>query len=56
MSELQIVQIVALLGWLVIVGSALASHRLSWSKGVRLALSWAAIFLGVYLLFDALAS
>ncbi|HSG33105.1 MAG TPA: hypothetical protein VLA37_01115 [Sphingomonadaceae bacterium] len=41
------ISIVALLGWLVLAGSALAAYRLSWKKGILMALIWAAIFAGV---------
>ena len=51
MSE-NTVQIVALLGWLILAGSALASYRLSWSKALRMGLIWAAIFTAVALLFS----
>jgi len=44
------VSIVALLGWLVLAGSAFASYQLSWSKTFQLMLAWAAIFLGGFLL------
>ena len=52
MNEFETVHIVALAGWLILAGSAFASHRLSWSKALRMALVWVAIFLGVFLLFD----
>lgn len=37
-------------GWLFLVGSALASFRLGWGKMARMALTWLAIFGGLYLL------
>lgn len=43
------VSIVAMLGWLILAMSALASYRLTWRKGIVLALTWAAIFTGVAL-------
>jgi len=46
------VQLVALLGWFILTGSAVASYRLGWKENVRLALIWAGIFLGVALLFS----
>ncbi|ABC63340.1 hypothetical protein [Erythrobacter litoralis] len=49
MNQFDTVQIIALLGWLVLAGGALASYRLSWKSGLRLALIWATIFLSVYL-------
>lgn len=50
----QIVSIVALLGWLILVSSALASFRLNASQVVRLVLIWAAIFLGAFILVSFL--
>ena len=44
------VSIVALLGWLILAGSALASYRMSWGKFAQLALTWLAIFVGLFLL------
>lgn len=52
MTEYSIVQIISLLGFLILALSALASHRLNWSKAVRMGLIWVAIFLGVGLLFS----
>ena len=49
MTEGSIVQIVALVGWLVLVGSALASYRLEWKSALRMALVWGAIFASVFL-------
>ncbi|MGB3469465.1 MAG: hypothetical protein WBA51_01420 [Erythrobacter sp.] len=45
-----IISIVALLGWLILAGSAFASFQLSWGKTLQLMLVWAAIFLGGLLL------
>ena len=56
MMEHSIVQIVALLGWLILCGSALASHKLDWSKGLKLALTWVAIFLGCFVIFGLVLS
>ena len=52
MNETDAVQIVALTGWLILVGSALASHRLNWSKALKMVLVWMAIFLSVFLVFS----
>lgn len=51
MSE-SAVQIIALVGWLILAGGALASYKLSWGKAVRMGLVWAAIFVSVALLFS----
>lgn len=51
----QIVAIIALLGWLVLVGGALASYRLGASKMIRLALIWLAIFVGGFVIVSLLA-
>ena len=45
----QLVQLIAIFGSLVLVSSGLAAHRLSWSKGVRLGLIWAGLFVIVTL-------
>ncbi|MGB7417815.1 MAG: hypothetical protein WA918_01415 [Erythrobacter sp.] len=52
MSEGAIISIVALLGWLVLAGGAIASMRLGWNRILRLVLIWAAIFGGLFLLAD----
>ncbi len=52
MNEGAIISIVALIGWLILAGSALASFRLGWSKLAQLALVWLAIFAGLYVLVD----
>ncbi|WP_170002468.1 hypothetical protein [Pseudopontixanthobacter vadosimaris] len=51
MSELNAIQIVALLGWLVLVGSALAAYRLSWRRSVLYLLIWGSIFALAVLMF-----
>jgi len=53
-NEVDTVQIVALTGWLILVGGALASHRLNWSKALRMAFVWMAIFMGVFFLFGTM--
>lgn len=52
MNEAETVQIIALTGWLILVGSALASHRLNWSKALKMVLVWMAIFMGVFFVFS----
>ncbi len=52
MSEIQIVQIISLVGFLILAGSTLVSFRLSWSKAWRMALIWGAIFCAVALFFS----
>ncbi len=49
MSGDQLVQLIAIFASLVLVSSGLAAHRLSWSKGVRLGLIWAGLFVVVTL-------
>lgn len=44
MSGDRIVQLIAIFASLVLVTTGLAGHRLSWSKGVRLAMVWVGIF------------
>lgn len=50
MNDVALVSVIALLGWLVLAGSALASYRLSWGKTAQLSLVWLAIFVGLFLL------
>jgi len=52
MSDIQIVQIISLVGFLILAISALASFRLSWAKALRTALIWSAIFCAVALFFS----
>jgi len=52
MSDIQIVQIISLVGFLILAGSALASFRLSWAKALRTALIWIVIFCTVALFFS----
>ena len=47
MNEFGVVQIIALLAWLVLAGSAFAAFRLGWKESVRMALTWAGIFVAV---------
>ena len=50
-SEAQLVAIIATLGWLVLVAGAYRSYRIDTGKTVRMALTWAAVFAGVAILF-----
>jgi hypothetical protein len=50
MNDMAVVSIIAMLGWLVLVGMGFASYRLSWGKTAQLALTWVAIFAGGVLL------
>ena len=56
MNEEAIISIVALLGWLILAGSAMASYRLGWSKMLQLALVWFAIFAGLFVVVDLLGA
>ena len=56
MSDVSIVSLVALVGWLILAGSALASFQLGWSKIVRLALIWLAIFVGLFVVADLMGA
>lgn len=49
-SQGQMISLVAMLGWLILVGSALASHRLGASQIVKMALVWVAIFAGGFVI------
>ena len=52
MTEGSVVQIIALIAWLVLATSAFASFRLGWRENIRLALVWAGIFVSVALVFS----
>ncbi|WP_299192632.1 hypothetical protein [uncultured Erythrobacter sp.] len=54
MNEGAWISIVAMLGWLILAGSALASFKLGWSKIAQMALVWFAIFAGLYVVADLL--
>lgn len=56
MNEGAWISIVAMLGWLVLAGSALASFKLGWSKIAQLALVWFAIFAGLFVIADLLGA
>lgn len=56
MSEGSIISIVALLGWLILAGSALASFRMGLGKMVQLALVWLAIFAGLFVIADLMGA
>jgi len=44
--------LVTSIGWLILVGAALASYRLKWSQMVKMALVWIVIFGGLFLLVE----
>lgn len=52
MNDTSLISIVALLGWLVLMGSSFASFKLGWSKTLQLALIWLAIFVGLFVIAD----
>jgi hypothetical protein len=52
MSEYDRVQLISLLAFLILAGSALASYRLSWKSGIKLVLVWGCIFTGLALLIS----
>ena len=56
MNEGAVISIVALLGWLILAGSAIASFRLGWGKLAQLALVWLAIFAGLFVVADLLGA
>lgn len=49
MNEFDTVQLVSLLGFLILAGSALVGQRLNWKKGAVIALTWAGIFVMCFL-------
>ena len=56
MNEGSLISIVALVGWLILAGSAFASFKLGWSKILQLALVWLAIFAGLFVIADLLGA
>lgn len=44
--------VITSIGWLILVGSALASHRLGWGRIVKFTLAWFAIFAGIFLVVE----
>ncbi len=51
MTEGNTVQLIALIGWLVLMAGAFTSFKLSWKKSITMALGWVAIFAFVFVLF-----
>lgn len=49
-SQGQLISFVALIGWLILVGSSVASYRLGARQVVKMALVWAAIFGGCFVI------
>ncbi len=56
MNEFDTIQLISLLGFLVLSGSALVGQRLNWKKGFVMALTWEGIFLMVFLFISLVAS
>jgi len=50
MNQFEVIQIIALVGWLVLAVSAFASFRLNWKTSLRHALIWAVIITALMLL------
>jgi hypothetical protein len=51
LGEVQLVSLVALLGWLILMLGAYRSHRIGAGKTLRLALIWAALFAAITFIF-----
>lgn len=49
MNEFDTVHLISLLGFLILAGSALVGQRLDWRKGLVMALTWAGLFVMVFL-------
>ncbi len=47
-----VLPIITSLAWLVLCGFSLASFQLGWSKMVKMALAWIAIFAGLFLIAE----
>lgn len=54
-SQGQVMSLVVLIGWLILVVSGFASYRLGARQVIRMALVWAAIFVGAFALASWLA-
>jgi hypothetical protein len=52
MNAVMTVAIVWSLVWLLVMGSAFASYRLGWGQTIKMALTWVAIFGGLYLVVE----
>ncbi|GMN01446.1 hypothetical protein [Erythrobacter sp. MTPC3] len=50
MNDMTVISVVAMVGWLFLAGSALASFQLGWSKVLQMALVWFAIFAGGFVI------
>ncbi len=50
MTDMAVISVIAMLGWLLLAGASFASFRLSWGKTAQMALTWLAIFVGGFLL------
>ncbi len=47
-----VLPLVASVGWLILVMSSLASHRLGWGQLVKMALAWVVIFGGIFMIVE----
>ncbi len=56
MNQFDTVQLISLLGFLVLAVGALAGQRLQWKKGLVMALTWAGLFVLVFLFVDLVRS
>jgi len=52
MSPDLLLPVITSIGWLILVGSALASHRLGWGRIAKMTLAWIAIFVGIFLVVE----
>ena len=50
MNQFEVVQIIALVGWLILAVTAFAARGLNWKTSLRHALMWAVIICGLMLL------
>ena len=50
MTDMATISIIAMIGWLIFAGGALASYKLGWSKMAQMALIWVAIFAGAFVI------
>ena len=54
MNEYSVVSLIAMIGWLILMGAGYSSYRVSGKNTVTMVLVWAAIFGAVALVFGLL--
>lgn len=47
-----VLPLITSVGWLILVTSALASHRLGWGRLLKMALAWLVLFGAIFLIVE----